>query len=126
MSERSRFVSERKTATALFSRIYNFTNYLMDYSPEEMISSLGEYLIEMVTVVLSSGGIVKHVGDEIMAVYGPPDRMPDHAERACLAALEMSCSLDRYKERWTKEGKEIFDNSLGINTGEMLLVSQSL
>jgi adenylate cyclase len=54
-------------------------------------------------------------------VFGAPALIPDHAEKACMAALEMIRSLDLLKERWTEEGKEIFNIGIGVNTGDMLV-----
>lgn len=116
------FGGQRRNLTVLFSDIRSFTTYSEKYTPEEVVSNLGEYLTEMVDVILRFGGMLdKFVGDEIMAVFGAPAHVPDHAERACLTALEMVRSLDRLKERWTRDGKEIFDIGIGINTGDMLV-----
>jgi adenylate cyclase len=116
------FGGQRRNLTVLFSDIRSFTTYSEKYTPEEVVSNLGEYLTEMVDVILRYGGMLdKFVGDEVMAVFGAPAHMPDHAERACLVALEMIRSLDRLKDRWAKEGKETFDIGIGVNTGDMLV-----
>ncbi len=116
------FGGQRRNLTVLFSDIRSFTTYSEKYTPEEVVSNLGEYLTDMVDVILRYGGMLdKFVGDEIMAVFGAPAHVPDHAERACLTALEMIRSLDRLKERWTREGKEVFDIGIGVNTGDMLV-----
>ena len=106
----------------LFSDIRSFTTYSEKYTPEEVVSNLGEYLTDMVDVILRYGGMLdKFVGDEVMAVFGAPAHVPDHAEKACMTALEMIRSLDRLKDRWTGQGKEIFDIGIGVNTGDMLV-----
>ena len=116
------FGGQRRRLTVLFSDIRSFTTYSEKYTPEEVVSNLGEYLTDMVDVILQYGGMLdKFVGDEVMAVFGAPAHVPDHAERACLSALEMIRSLDRLKERWTSEGKEIFNIGIGVNTGDMLV-----
>jgi adenylate cyclase len=116
------FGGQRRNMTVLFSDIRSFTTYSEKYTPEEVVSNLGEYLTDMVDVILRYGGMLdKFVGDEVMAVFGAPAHVPDHAERACLTALEMIRSLDRLKERWSRDGKEVFDIGIGINTGDMLV-----
>jgi adenylate cyclase len=116
------FGGQRRRLTVLFSDIRSFTTYSEKYTPEEVVSNLGEYLTDMVDVILTYGGMLdKFVGDEVMAVFGAPAHVPDHAERACLTALEMIRSLDRLKDRWTSEGKEIFNIGIGVNTGDMLV-----
>ncbi|MGQ9616773.1 MAG: CHASE2 domain-containing protein [Spirochaetota bacterium] len=117
-----KFGGERRHLTVLFSDIRSFTTYSEKYTPEEVVSNLGEYLTEMVDVILKFGGMLdKFVGDEIMAVFGAPYYMGDHAEKACLTALEMVRSLDRLKEKWSEQGKESFEIGIGINTGDMIV-----
>jgi adenylate cyclase len=117
-----RFGGQRRNLTVLFSDIRSFTTYSERYTPEEVVHNLGEYLTEMVDVILRYGGMLdKFVGDEIMAVYGAPAHVPDHAERACMTALEMTRTLDRLKEKWEQEGRDGFDIGIGVNTGEMLV-----
>jgi len=116
------FGGERRRLTVLFSDIRSFTTYAERFDAEEVVSNLGEYMTDMVDVIRGNEGTFdKFVGDEIMAVFGAPFLLPDHAERACLTALEMIRSLDRLKERWTKQKKETFDIGIGVNTGEMIV-----
>ena len=116
------FGGKKQHLTVLFSDIRSFTSYSEKYSPEDVVSILGEYLTEMVDVILKYGGMLdKFVGDEIMAVFGAPHYFEDHAERACLTALEMIRTLDRLKEKWRQEGRDTFDIGIGVNTGDMIV-----
>ena len=116
------FGGQRKRLTVLFSDIRSFTSYSERYTPEQVVTILGEYLTEMVDVIVKFGGMLdKFVGDEVMAVFGAPNPMEDHADTACRAALEMIRSLDRLKERWKQEGREPFDIGIGVNTGDMIV-----
>lgn len=115
-------VGERKRLTVLFSDIFSFTDYLVKQPLEEAYSNLCEYFTEMVDVILRYGGMIdKFMGDEMMVDFGVPTHFPDHAERACLVALEMVRSFKRLRERWVQEGKEIFNIKIGINTGDMIV-----
>ena len=64
-----------------------------------------------------SGVLVDYVGDETFAMWGAPEEQPDHAERACRAALAMLEQLPMLNERWQGELKEPLDIGIGINTG---------
>ena len=113
---------EERIATVLFSDIVGFSSVSELLSPTELVSLLNEYLTEMTDVVLQSGGIIdKYLGDSIMAEFGVPVPVEDHAKRACTAALEMSRALGRLRERWAQEGKPMFRACFGINTGSMLI-----
>jgi adenylate cyclase len=116
------FGGERKHLSVLFSDIRSFTTYSEKYTPEEVVSILGEYLTDMVDIILKYGGMLdKFVGDEIMAVFGAPAYIDDHAEKACYTALEMIRALDRLKEKWEHEGRDGFNIGIGINTGDMIV-----
>jgi adenylate cyclase len=116
------FGGQKRFLTVLFSDIRSFTTYSEKYTPEEVVSALGEYLTDMVDVILKFGGMLdKFVGDEIMAVFGAPYMMDDHASRACHTALEMGRALDRLKEKWLAEGREGFNIGIGVNTGDMIV-----
>ena len=116
------FNGERKHITVLFSDIFSFIYYLVKQSPEETVSNLSEYFTEMVDVVLRYGGLVdKFRGGDMMVEFGIPIYFPDHAERACLAALEMVQSFNQLRKRWLQEGKEVFDIKIGINTGDVIV-----
>jgi adenylate cyclase len=63
------------------------------------------------------------MGDALMAFFGAPLAQPDHAARACRAALSMREELARLNERWHRDGVLPPHLSLGIgiglNSGEM-------
>ncbi len=116
------FGGQKRHLTVLFSDIRSFTTYSERYTPEEVVTILGEYLTAMVDVILKFGGMLdKFVGDEIMAVFGAPYYVGDHAKRACSTALEMMRTLDRLKEKWVQEGRQTFEIGIGINTGDMIV-----
>jgi adenylate cyclase len=65
------------------------------------------------------GTIDKYMGDAIMAFWGAPKAQPDHARRACLAALEMCQELERLNAELKAEGLPRLEMGVGINTGFM-------
>lgn len=113
---------ERKTVTILFSDIRRFTAFSETHEPEYVVSRLSEYLTEMVEVVYSYNGTLdKFVGDEIMALFGAPYSMEDHAERACYTAVEMVTRLREIQKRWSEQKADIFHIGIGINTGKVIV-----
>lgn len=65
----------------------------------------------------TDGIIVDFVGDEIMAMWGAPDQQPDHAARACKAALRMFEQIPIIYAKWKSVLPEPFAIGIGINTG---------
>jgi adenylate cyclase len=111
---------ERKELTVLFSDIRGFSNFAEGMTPEALAAFLHEYLTPMTDLVLASGGTLdKYIGDAIMAIWGAPVDMTDHAARACDVALKMQESLFELNKAWTKRGKPDIAIGIGLNTGPM-------
>ncbi|MBL8028712.1 MAG: adenylate/guanylate cyclase domain-containing protein [Fibrobacteres bacterium] len=112
---------ERRELTVLFSDIAGFTTLSENMEPEKLITLLNEYLTEMTAIVHKNGGIIdKYEGDAIMAEFGIPILMPDHALRACTTAFEMQKRLYELGQKWTAEGKPVLTARVGIGTGNMV------
>ncbi|BDU49800.1 CHASE2 domain-containing protein [Haliovirga abyssi] len=113
---------ERKILTAFFSDIQGFTSISEGMGPEELVEFLNEYLSYMTDIILNDNGMVdKYEGDAIMAVFGAPVYIEDHALRACYAALEYQKKLDELREKWSGRGLPPIYARIGINTGEMIV-----
>ena len=116
------FGGEIRNLTVLFSDIRDFTGYTERHPPQEVVQMLHEYLTRMVDQVMAQQGTLdKFIGDAVMAIFGAPVAMPDHAERACRAALGMIQELEVLQARWATEGREPFHIGIGINTGDMVV-----
>ncbi len=116
------FGGERRELTVLFSDIRSFTTYSEKHSSKKVVGKLHEYLTEMVDSIFQYGGTLdKFVGDEIMAIYGAPHYYKEHAEKACLTAIDMIQRLRRLQRDWSASGEEYFQIGVGINSGKVIL-----
>ena len=116
------FGGEMRELTVLFSDIRDFTTFTERHDPHLVVAMLREYLTHMTTIVLEEGGTLdKYIGDAVMAEFGAPIAYPDHALRACRAALKMHAEVTRLQAKWAAEGKEPFRIGLGVNTGHMVV-----
>ncbi|MFP3868481.1 MAG: CHASE2 domain-containing protein [Desulfobacteraceae bacterium] len=117
-----RLGGERREITIFFSDLAGFTSISEGLSPEALVSLLNEYLTKMTDIILASGGIIdKYEGDAIMAFWGTPVFQPDHAARACLAALEQQRQLELLRSQWRARKLPNFTARMGINTGEVVV-----
>ncbi len=117
-----RLGGEEKELTAMFADIRGFTTLSEGLSPAALVELLNEYLSEMTDVIFRQWGTLdKYIGDAIMAFWGAPYPQPDHAERACRAALLMVEALKALHTRWDASGRPRIDFRIGINTGPMLV-----
>ena len=111
---------EQKEISVIFSDIVSFTSYAESHTPKETVDILREYLSEMVKIIKQNKGTIdKFMGDEIIALFGAPLEMDDHAFWACKAALEMQEKLSFLQKKWQRERKDIFEIGIGINSGIM-------
>ncbi|HEV8437586.1 MAG TPA: CHASE2 domain-containing protein [Methylomirabilota bacterium] len=116
------FGGEVRNLTVLFTDIRDFTTYSERHPPQEVVQTLREYLTTMADQVINHQGTLdKFIGDAVMAIFGAPVAQPDHAERACRAALAMIAELEKLQAKWVAEGREPFRMGIGINTGEMVV-----
>ncbi len=113
---------EERELSILFSDLAEFTRFSEGLAPRELVTLLNEYLSEMTDIVLAEGGIIdKYEGDLIMAEFGAPLHDPEHALKACRAALAMQDRLVELREKWRREGREPLSARIGINTGDVVL-----
>ena len=109
---------EDKEITVLFSDIRGFTTLSEKLKPQELVAHLNEYLSAMTDIIFKyEGTLDKYVGDEIMAFWNAPIEQPNHAELACLTALEMMEKLRELNEKWPEDRR--LNIGIGINTGIM-------
>jgi adenylate cyclase len=107
---------EMRDVSVLFADIVGFTSMSERMRPDEVALLLNDYLSRMTdTVFKFEGTLDKYIGDAIMAVFGAPLDMPDHAIRSIKCALLMRERLDEFNAEH-KEGP-IFQIRIGINSG---------
>ena len=110
-------VPEVKEVSILFADIVGFTSMSEKMSPAAVALLLNDYLSRMTDVIFKyEGTLDKYIGDAIMAVYGAPLDMPDHAARAVKSALEMQERLAEFNSE-RKEGPHLRIR-IGINSGK--------
>jgi adenylate cyclase len=116
--DRLKLGGEKRTITILFSDLAGFTTISEQMEPERLITLLNRYLNEMVEIVKAERGLKdKFIGDAVMALFGTPQELPDHALRACRAALEMQRRLELLNAQWQSEQLPRLSMRIGINTG---------
>lgn len=109
---------ESRELTVLFSDIRGFTTLAEGLSPEDVVRLLNQFFTPMTRLVLDAGGTLdKYMGDALMAFFGAPVAQPDHARRACTAALAMRAELGRLNRWWVAEGRLPAAAELGIGIG---------
>jgi adenylate cyclase len=111
--------------SAFFTDIQGFSTFSEKLgSPTRLVELLNEYLGEMTDILLRHYGTLdKYEGDAIIACFGAPMQMDDHAYQACLTALDMQDALAKLRKKWISEGDKWpqivheMRMRIGINSG---------
>jgi adenylate cyclase len=113
---------EERVLTVLFCDLAGFTSIAERHSPRETIELLSEYFARMTERIYACEGMLKeYVGDELMAIFGAPVEQPDHAARACRAALQLKEARRELAREWSERGRPPLRARTGVNTGNMLV-----
>ncbi len=112
---------KRVRASVLFSDIRDFTPLLESQPPEETIELLNTYYTLMFDAIGGHGGIVSQIaGDGLMALFGAPLPLANHAEGAVRTALEMIEMIELFNAERAAGGKPPIRIGIGIASGEMV------
>jgi adenylate cyclase len=113
---------EKKNVSILFSDIRNFTRISESMEPQELVSFMNDYLTAMTDIILKNGGTLdKYMGDAVMAFFGAPEDMPDHAGIATRSALEMLNTMHDCRDRWCFPGFDRVEIGVGISSGPVIV-----
>lgn len=113
---------EELEVTVLFSDIRGFSTIAERLEAREIAEIVGRHLSAMAEIVNEHGGMIdKFQGDAVMVVFGAPDPLPDHADRAVRCAIAMqSRQAELNAEGWGTEALEGLHIGVGINTGRVI------
>jgi class 3 adenylate cyclase len=102
----------------MFADLRDFTPLAESMEPEEVFELLNDYLETMTEEVFREDGTLdKYIGDGLMAFFGDPGWYPDHAERACRAALRMQARMHGLHSEWQARGWATPGMGIGLCTG---------
>lgn len=126
--ETPRLGGHEQEITAYFSDIQGFSTFSEQMAPDRLVELMNEYLTACTDIVTEEGGTLdKYIGDAVVAMFGAPISLPDHAYRACVAALRVHERLVELRARWTAEGDRWplivgkMQTRIGLNTGRCII-----
>jgi adenylate cyclase len=112
-----RFGGARQELTVYFSDVRGFTSLSEGLEPERVVEFLNDHFSAQAAIVERYGGYVdKFIGDAVMAVWGAPVPEPDHAARACRAAIEMRAAVAARRAAWRERYGIDVHVRAGVNT----------
>jgi adenylate cyclase len=114
--------------TAYFSDIQSFSTFSEKMTPARLVELMNEYLTACTDIVQEEGGTLdKYIGDAVVAMFGAPLPLPDHAYRACVASIRVQKKIAELREKWKSEGDRwppvvhVLRARLGLNSGAAII-----
>lgn len=105
--------------TCLFSDVRDFTKISEGMTATELSQSLNTYMGAMTDIVFDTKGTLdKYIGDAIVALWGAPLSIGNHAQFAVEAAIQMMNKLPEINEEFERLGRPKFNVGIGLNSGE--------
>jgi adenylate cyclase len=102
--------------SVLFLDVRDFTAFAERCAPREVVARLNDLFGVVVPVVREHGGHAnKFIGDGLLAVFGAPDRLDDHADRAVASALAIVAAVGA---RWRPDELRV---GIGVNSGPAIV-----
>ncbi|MCA9216871.1 MAG: adenylate/guanylate cyclase domain-containing protein [Planctomycetales bacterium] len=110
--------AEKREVTVMFADLVESSEICEGNSPELTCRFFCDVLESMTAAVRKHDGvIVDYYGDGLVAMWNAPVHQPDHALRACKAALEISRQLSNVNVRWRHQVGRLCQFGIGIHTG---------
>ncbi|MEG4034512.1 GAF domain-containing protein [Microcoleus sp. S36b_A4] len=112
---------KRKNVSVLFSDIRSYTTLTEKLQAEEVVVMLNKYFEVMVDVVFEYGGTLdKYIGDALMAVFGSPAPLEDHAWCAMQTAVKMREKLAEFNRERMAHGELPIGIGMGVHSDEVV------
>lgn len=119
---------EKSFISAYFTDIASFSTFSEQIGdPSKLVDLLNEYLTAMTDALLKHQGTLdKYEGDAIIAFFGAPMPLPNHAQSACETALAMQEQLKKLRKKWASEKNKWpkvvseMHMRIGINSGDIV------
>lgn len=113
--------AEYKQVTVLFADVVRSMDIAAAVGPERLREIMGELVTRSTAVVKRYGGTVdKFTGDGIMALFGAPIALEDHAFRACLAAVDIQEEARRLANEVESTDHIELQLRVGLNSGQVI------
>ena len=118
---------EETSITAFFSDVQAFSSFSELLTPTGLVDLMNEYLTAMTNILQEERGTLdKYIGDAIVAMYGAPIPMQDHAYQSVRTAILMQNKQIELRDKWKQEADKWgkchglvsqMQTRIGCNTG---------
>ncbi|GAA4476471.1 adenylate/guanylate cyclase domain-containing protein [Rhodococcus olei] len=112
--------AEYKQVTVLFADVVRSMRIAAAVDMERLREIMTDLVEHSAAVVRRYGGTVEFTGDGVMAIFGAPMALEDHALRACLAALAIQEEANRLASEVLRRDAVDLRLRVGLNSGQVI------
>jgi class 3 adenylate cyclase len=112
--------AEYKQVTVLFADVVRSMDLAAALDPERLREVMTELVEGSAVVVRRYGGTVEYTGDGVMALFGAPVALEDHAFRACVAALAIQQETHRLAAEVARRDGVALRVRVGLSSGRVI------
>lgn len=114
--------SHSRFLTVFFSDLEGFSTLSEELPTQDLMKRVSDYF-ELTTQCVDQelGTIDKFIGDGVMAFWGAPTILDDHAWHSCVAAMRIQRGMDRFNETWTAQDLKPLNIRIGIHSDAVLV-----
>jgi class 3 adenylate cyclase len=113
--------AEYKQVTILFADVVRSMDIAARVGPERLREIMADLVNTSAAVIERSGGTLNsYTGDGLMALFGAPAALEDHAFRACLAALDIQHAAEALAAEVMRRDGVTLRLRIGINSGQVI------
>jgi class 3 adenylate cyclase len=114
--------TEQRDLSIMFTDIVGFTSFAEHLPAGQVAHFLNRHFTLVDTCVeIEAGTLDKYMGDAVMAFWGAPETQPDHAARACRAALGVARAIRRENVSRATSGLPPMRVGIGIHSGPVVV-----
>lgn len=113
---------ESRRVTIMFTDLEGYSDFARGRAAEEVAAYLNEVLSLVGPIIERHGGTIdKYIGDGIMAFWGAPDSMPNHAGAACAAARDIALGMRGFNRQRRARGLPACRMRIGLHTASVVV-----
>ena len=108
--------------TILFTDLANFSSISERMPARDLMLHVSEHFdVISRCIVETDGTIDKYIGDSVMAFWGAPEHLDNHAYNACVAALQAKKQMDVLNAVWKSQGSPELHTRFGLHTDAVIV-----
>ena len=112
--------AEYKQVTVLFADVVRSMDIAATLDMERLREIMTEVVERSAAVAQRYGGTVEYTGDGVMAIFGAPTALEDHAFRACVAALAIQDEMKQLATEVQRRDDVALQVRVGLNSGRVI------